>query len=156
MTQQLKTIPNIAVGNLPPPGGIPPGPPIIDKSSKTKNLLLPEILSKFSLNSKSSNASLNNPFRLPLGEEWLTIRRRYAAELQEQRTQDRIEPEIHKKHTFRSRHTGKALPRLRKLLKNYDHEVAEQVKQADMSDIEKAFEVVKKKNPYWKVLKILL
>lgn len=90
-----------------------------------------------------------NPFRLPCGGQWLSIRRRYASELHKQRAKDRSDDaHIYQKHTFRSRHTGGALPRLRRLLNTYDQEVEEGLRNANLSDVEMAFDIVKQKNSY--------
>lgn len=88
-----------------------------------------------------------NPFKLPKGGEWLSIRRQYATELYSLRAKERNNL-VYDKHTFRTRHTGGGLPRLRKLLNSYDKETEATLKKSNLTDVEKAFDIVKNKNPY--------
>ena len=74
------------------------------------------------------SSSTHNPFKLPTGGEWLSLRRNYTLELSEQRANERTQDDISKKRTFKTRHTGNALPRMRKLLKNYDKEAVDEIK----------------------------
>jgi hypothetical protein len=79
----------------------------------------------------NEDESQKNPFALPKGREWLSLRRNYAVTLFHQRATERNQKEIYKKHTFRSRHQGTALPRMRKLLRSYDAETQKKMNEVD-------------------------
>jgi len=115
--------------------------------SSQGSYLPPIAASSSGSNGDNASVSRKNPFKLPRGGDWLSIRRRYATELHTLRAKER-NTNVYNKHTFRTRHTGGGLPRLRKLLNTYDKETEATLKKSNLTDVEKAFDIVKNKNPY--------
>lgn len=131
--------------------------PVTFKNSSSTKLL--PINSASSINYSPNNNILNspssfsspkhNPFKLPQGKEWLSLRRNYTLELSQQRANERnlSSSKLQQKHTFKTRNTGGALPRIRTLLKKYDKEAIEELKN-NTSTVEEAHNLASKQNGY--------